>query len=145
MNVSETACLTRLDIRLAPLLFGENNILVIFAANMHQIFSAGLGRGTPPHGRFASWQFSSQITFGRAGFRRGQSGQLPRGPHKFWLYLMNILVHNDIQSKLKKIRKFSELARTHWYYRLFGTAGNYYIFFFYIANPNLLNQDFCGM
>ena len=70
--------------RLAPLLFGGNHILVIFAQNicirncffgLKMQISPCPGRGTPPPrppppplGRFAHSQFSSQITFG--GFRR---------------------------------------------------------------------------
>ena len=69
--------------RLAPLLFGGNHILVIFAQNIcirNCFFGLKMqnspcpGRGNtpsqtlPPLGRFAHSQFSSQITFG--GFRR---------------------------------------------------------------------------
>ena len=63
--------------RLAPLLSGGNHILVIFAQNIcirNCFFGLKMqnspcpGRGTPPLGRFAHSQFSSQITFG--GFRR---------------------------------------------------------------------------
>ena len=81
--------------RLAPLLFGGNHILVIFAQNIcirNCFFGLKMqkspcpGRGTPPHrpspplGLFAHSQFSSQITFG--GFRR-------HGINFFLLYVQN--------------------------------------------------------
>ena len=65
----------------------------------------------------------------RAGFRRGQSGQLPRGPHKKGPPQILIIPFDSLCIMIYKvydiynIRKFLKLARTHRYPRLFGTVG----------------------
>ena len=71
------------------------------------------------------------INLSRAGFRRGQSGQLPRGPHKkgapqisIMLFFFLLCLVYEV-CKLRKISKFSKLARTQRYSRLFGFVGNF--------------------
>ena len=64
-----------------------------------------------------------------AGFRRGQSGQLHikhvKGPHKFWLYPLNTIVHKINWGKFVNFQSsLAPLTRTHRYSRLFGVFGN---------------------
>ena len=83
---------------------------------------------------FCTFNTVSLILLIRAGFRRGQSGQLPRGPHKkapppqisimFLLIILSIVYLYGINQG-KYVHFQSSLARIHRYYRLFGVVGNF--------------------